>query len=72
MEYSGAELKILNPYTLFTTTIKAFEIGRLSREGRSQNLTQLVIYVAMMRFQFSTILLSSGSITSGVYNQQFT
>jgi len=28
MEYSGAELKILNPYTLFTTTIKAFEIKK--------------------------------------------
>ena len=45
---------------------EGFRIIRLSKEGHSQTITRLVIYVAMMRFEFFTVLLPSGSVTSGI------
>jgi len=62
MEYSGVGPRLLNLYTLFTTSLN----NKTNEEGRSQIITRLVIYVATMRFQFSIVLLLSGSVTLGV------
>lgn len=64
---SWSQTRLLNPYTLFTTS---FWIIKLSKEGRSQTITRLIIYVTTTCFQFSTVLLLSGSVTSGVCTSQ--